>query len=387
MPVSLKRVPLIKEGQWPVGRSDGHQGPTPITADELRVAVDHFKSGRYPQPVGGLAHVPGAGPVNGHSGLPSLGLVTAAEVAPDETGRQTLYVDMDDVPEWVARNYPRRSGEWWKTSDGQLIVHKVGFMADDYPAIDQNMDYAARMELAEAMTTDEGPAPALIAAGAVLCAAAFDTTSPLGAEQPSPTGPDNNEQEEPGMSLDPKLVARSLGLPEDTPVDEINEAAEKRAAEIVAEAEKVTETEAVIETEQPTVEAPAVEVTASSAETVTVEKSVWEATVAKADKGEQAFATLARQEAERVVAAAVADEKIPDDAKVVAGYVADLTVKGDTTAQHTMTLLTAAADQGGFVKGRTSIPTGGHAGHSVTAAASGQSEADRIYSAVYGEEG
>lgn len=375
MPVSFKRVAIAKVGDWPSSYADGTRGD-PFTEElfDKLLAADAKK----PVPKIGIGHNEDRH-ANGRNGTPALGTLSNLSKDTDpRDGVTTLYADLNDMPAWLPKAFPERSVELWHYEDGDVTLARLAMLGDEVPAV---YSLEPTDEQIAQMVTDEGPVLATAAAFGARAVYGAAVSTPLPAEiKPSPKGPEHTDTEDTGMSLDPKLVARSLGMPEDSTVEAINTEAEARAKALVEEAEKVTETEAVVETEQPTQENPVV---TASAKAVTIEPARLAALEAAAARGVEADKARLHGEAVAIVSAAASDQKILDDDAAKAEYVKDLTERGDTARNETLRLLTASATEGGFVKGRTGIPTGGHQGHSVTAASATGSADGPITEAEY----
>lgn len=375
MPVTLKRVPIVSVGEWPVGRSDGGTG-TQVTRDKLDRAVLNAASGRYPRPVIGLGH--GADrKANGQNGTPALGGLTNLTVEPNESGVDTLYADLTNVPEWAPDRYPRRSAEWWETTDGEMVIHRLALLGDEYPAVDTLDDL-------EALVTDEGPA--LLAAGAVLASGAAHNLPPLGADQPA-EGSDHIEQEEPTMTVDTTALRQSLpDLPADADDATVIAEASKRLvasaeADTAAEAQETVEVDAVTEEVEVTASADADADEDEATKTVTVPAAEYTQMRADAKAGREA--REAQLEAERVAIAAAAVKEGRILASSQDAWAKRLAVDPDARV-----LLTASAEEGGFPIGSVA-PVGAMKGHAVTASANapGGLTDDQFYELTYGKEG
>lgn len=359
MSVTIRRVPIVSVGEWPVGRSDGGTG-TVVTRDKLERAVLNAASGKYPRPAIGLGHGKDR-KANGQNGTGSLGGLEGLTIAPNAAGVDTLYADLVAVPDWIPDRYQRRSAEWWETTDGEMVIHRLALLGDEYPAVDTLDDL-------EAIVSDEGPA--LLAAGAVLSSgAASPLPAPVVEEQPSPSGPEHNDvPEEPAMSVDLTVLRQSLRLPDDADEATINEAlvASLAAAESGAAPEAPAESAA-------TEPEPVAVAAAAEDGIVRIDAAALESLKADAAAGRKAL-DAQEDEARLVLVTAAADEGKFLDERIphfVALHKAD--------PQGTEALLASLSPV---------VPVGPMKGHAVSAAAAGGAPTDDdFYRAVYGEEG
>jgi hypothetical protein len=349
---TIKHVPIVSVGEWPVGRSDGTTGTT-VTREKLERAVAHASGGEYPRPVVGLGHGKDRKP-NGQNGTPSLGDLSNLTIEPNDQGVDTLYADLEGVPTWAADRYPRRSAEWWETTGGDMVIHRLALLGDEYPAIDT-------LEDLQAIVSDEGPAE-LVAAGAVLVSAAF-TAAAIPAAQTEPVGPDQPEEKDDHMTVDQTLLRRSLGLPEDADEAAINDALTASLA--AAESGAADEAPAESAVAEP------VAVAAAASDTVSVERTVWESTIRDAEFGRKAFERITNDDRLTLVSAAASAGKIPKSR--IDHWVGLHKLDPEGIEKELADL------EAGVV-----VPVGGAIGHSVDAAASDREKAldDEYYAAV-----
>lgn len=126
--------------------------------------------------------------------------------------------------------------------------------------------------------------------------------------KPRPAGAAGSRPDSEGSSMDPAEIRQLLGLAEDATDDDVREAMRLRAPEPAAGDEPDAEPEGDGE---PAPEAVVPEPVAASADTVTVDRATWEAMRSGAADGQAARAEQLRVHREEVVAAAVADGRIP----------------------------------------------------------------------------